>query len=89
MPENFYTGRIDHRLGMNDNLFGTYVYDDTDYTQPDALLNTLTNNHTRRNTLAIEESHAFGSRFLNAARFGYNRDNVLNNLKGIVKRRAA
>ena len=79
VPENFYTGRIDHRLGMNDNLFGTYVYDDTDYTQPDALLNTLTNNHTRRNTLAIEESHAFGSRFLNAARFGYNRDNVLNN----------
>jgi hypothetical protein len=78
VPENFYTARVDHKLGNNDSLFGTYLFDDTDYKQPDAFQNVLTNSHTTRTTVAIEENHTFGSSFVNAARIGYNRDHVVN-----------
>jgi hypothetical protein len=78
VPENFYTVRVDHKLGNNDSLFGTYLYDDTDWAQPDAFQNALTNSHTRRQTVSIEESHTFGPSFVNAARIGYNRDHVVN-----------
>ncbi|MBZ5645322.1 MAG: TonB-dependent receptor [Acidobacteriia bacterium] len=78
VPENFFTFRVDHKLGSNDSLFGTYLYDDTDYTQPDGFLTVNTQSHTRRQTIAIEENHTFGSSFVNTARVGYNRDNVLN-----------
>jgi hypothetical protein len=78
VPENFYTVRLDHKLGANDSLFGTYLYDDTDYTKPDAMDAVLTNSHTTRTTVAIEENHTFSSSFVNAARFGYNRDHVRN-----------
>jgi hypothetical protein len=78
VPENFYTTRVDYRLGANDSLFGTYLYDDTDYTQPDKMNTVLTDSHTTRTTVAIEETHTFGPSFVNAARIGYNRDHVIN-----------
>ena len=78
VPENYYTVRLDHRLGTNDNLFGTYLYDDTDYVKPDALNTVNTQSHTTRQTIALEWSHTFSSSFVNAARIGYNRDNVKN-----------
>src|SRR5258706_3760248 len=33
VPENFYTARIDQKLGTNDSLFGTYLFDDTKFRQ--------------------------------------------------------
>jgi hypothetical protein len=78
VPENFYTVRVDHKLGANDSLFGTYLYDDTDYTKPDSMGGVLTDSHTTRTTAAIEENHTFSSSFANAARIGYNRDHVRN-----------
>ncbi len=78
VPENFYTARVDHKIGNNDSLFGTYLYDDTDYTQPDTLTTVLQDSHTTRTTVAIEENHTFSSSFVNAARIGYNRDHVVN-----------
>jgi len=78
IPENFGTVRLDHRISDKDSLFGTYLIDDADYTQPDRLDNTLVNSHTRRQTVAIEETHTFGSSFVNALRVGYNRDKVIN-----------
>jgi hypothetical protein len=78
VPENFYTVRVDHKIGNNDNLFGTYLHDDTDYTQPDKMDTVVTDSHTTRQTVAIEETHTFGSAFVNAARIGYNRNHVIN-----------
>ena len=78
VPENFYTVRVDHKIGNNDNLFGTYLHDDTDYTQPDKMNTVVTDSHTTRQTVAIEETHTFGSAFVNAARIGYNRNHVIN-----------
>jgi outer membrane receptor protein involved in Fe transport len=78
VPENFGTIRLDHRISDKDGLFGTYLIDDADYIQPDTMDLVLTNSHTRRQTVSIEETHTFGSSFVNAARIGYNRDYVIN-----------
>src|SRR6202022_3455272 len=60
VPENFYTARLDHKLSRNDGLFGTYLFDDTDFTQPDSFNNVLLKSHTRRQTVVLGESHTFG-----------------------------
>ena len=78
VPENFGTVRLDHRISDKDSLFGTYLIDDADYTQPDKMNLVLTNSHTRRQTIAVEETHIFGSSLVNAARAGFNRVNVRN-----------
>ena len=78
VPEDFGTIRLDHRISEKDSLFGTYLADDADYTQPDKMDLILTNSHTRRQTVAIEETHTFGASVVNAARVGYNRDKVIN-----------
>jgi hypothetical protein len=78
VPEDFGTFRIDHRIGDKDSIFGTYLIDNADYTQPDKMDVTLTFSHTRRQTVSIEETHTFGSSLVNAARIGYNRDFVIN-----------
>ena len=78
VPEDFGTIRVDHRISDKDGIFGTYLVDNADYTQPDKLNDTLTFSHTRRQTVAIEETHVFGSNLVNSARIGYNRDFVIN-----------
>jgi hypothetical protein len=78
VPENFYTFRVDHKLSMNDSLSGTYLFDDTDFTQPDNFNNNNLNSHTRRETVVLQESHTFSANLVNAARVGYSRSHVLN-----------
>jgi hypothetical protein len=78
VPENFYTFRVDHKLSANDSLFGTYLFDDTDFTQPDSFNNVLLKSHTRRQTVVLGESHTFGPTVVNAARVGYSRSHALN-----------
>ena len=77
VPENFYTVRVDHKISANDNLSGTYLFDDTDFTQPDAFDNDVLDSHTRRQTLVLQESHTFSANLLNAARVGYSRTRVI------------
>src|SRR5467141_1950640 len=78
VPENFYTARVDHKLSANDGLFGTYHYDDTDFTQPDSFNNVLLKSHTRRQTVVLGESHTFGPSVVNSVRVGYSRSHALN-----------
>src|SRR4030088_2686961 len=78
VPENFYTFRVDHKLSRNDGLFGTYLFDDTDFTQPDSFNNVLLKSHTRRQTVVLGESHTFGPSVVNTARVGYSRSHALN-----------
>jgi hypothetical protein len=78
VPENFYTVHLDHKLSTNDSLSGTYLFDNTDFTQPDSLNNNTLNSATRRQTVAIQESHTFSASFVNAARIGYSRTHALN-----------
>ncbi len=78
-PENFGTLRTDYRIGDKDNLFGTFLRDQAEFTQPDAFNDVATESTTSRTTIAIEESHTFSNTFVNTARVGFNRDNVRNN----------
>jgi hypothetical protein len=78
VPENFYTLRADHNLSTNDILGGTYLFDDTDFKQPDSFNNDILNSHTRRQTVVLQESHTFGPSLVNAARVGYSRTHVIN-----------
>jgi carboxypeptidase family protein/TonB-dependent receptor-like protein len=77
-PENFGTARVDYKIGDKDSLFGTFVRDPASYTQPDAFNDVLSVSTTARTTIALEENHTFSSSFVNAARVGFNRDNVEN-----------
>ncbi len=78
VPENFGTIRTDYTIGKNDSIFGTFLKDNAIYNQPDAYNDVLSQSTTARTTIAIEENHTFGSAFVNAARVGFNRDNVRN-----------
>jgi len=76
--ENFLTTRIDHRFSDKDSVFGTYLYDKTPYSSPDPVGNVELNTLSSRQIVAIEETHSFGTSLVNAARFGYNHENVNN-----------
>ena len=78
VPEDFGTTRIDYKIGNNDSIFGTFLKDEAVYNQPDAFNDVLTLSTTSRTTISIEENHTFGSSFVNAARVGFNRDDVQN-----------
>ena len=77
-PENFGTIRVDYTLGSHDTLFGTFLRDPANYTQPDGFNDVGSVSSTSRTTIAMEENHTFGSNFVNVARVGFNRDNVKN-----------
>jgi hypothetical protein len=78
VTENYYTLRVDHKIGDKDNLFATYMYDKTPYTQPDAFNNITVFSQTGRDIAALEETHVFSPTLVNTARVGYNRNAVLN-----------
>jgi len=75
--EDFATTRIDHRLSASDSLFGTYVFDRGQATNPDAYNFKSVGNQSRRHTVALEQSHIFSPTLLNSARLGFNRDVVI------------
>jgi hypothetical protein len=77
--ENFVTTRIDHKFSEKDAIFGTYLYDKTPYNSPDSFGNVGLNSLSSRQIVAAEETHSFTPTFVNAARFGFNHENVANN----------
>ena len=76
--EDFFTTRFDQKFSEKDSLSGTYLYDDTPFTFPDSLDNVLLGSHTRRQTVALEESHILNSSMVNSVRVGFNRARVDN-----------
>lgn len=79
ITENFVTARIDHKFSDKDSIFGTFVYDKTPYQAPDSFDNVFLQNLTSRQIVAVEETHTFSPTLVNAVRFGFNRDYVLDN----------
>ncbi len=80
--ESFFTTRIDHRISSKDSLFGTYMFDNGSLSIPDALNNVVFPNRTRRQMIAIEETHTFNQNFINSFRVGYNRTKGAVNVAG-------
>jgi hypothetical protein len=77
--ENFYTGKLDHHFSSRDSLAGTFLYDSTDLTQPDALNNLHFVNKDARTFTSIEETHVFSPTILNTVRFGFSRNHAISN----------
>jgi hypothetical protein len=82
LTEDFFTTRIDHRFSDRDSLFGTYFFDDASFNVPDVLNNTVFGNLTRRQMVAIEETHTFSPTLVNSIRLGYNRTKGFVNAPG-------
>jgi hypothetical protein len=76
--ENFATVRIDHKVSVNDSIFGSFQYDRATSSQPDPNNDVLLGNKTGRTYIALEETHIFNPQLINSARFGFNRS-VANN----------
>lgn len=79
LREDFFTIRVDRTFSTKDTLSGTYLFDNTPYTTPDNLVAVTLGHHTRRQVIAVEESHIFTPNFVNSARFGLNRVDAVNN----------
>lgn len=71
--EDFFTTRVDHRIGDRDSLFGTYVYDKASVLAPDPLNLWVDSNLSHRQILAVEENHIFTPILANSVRFGFSR----------------
>jgi hypothetical protein len=87
--ENFFTTRIDHRFSDKDSVFGTYLYDRTPYNSPDSFGNVGLRTLTARQIVAVEETHSFSTTLVNAIRFGFNHENVDNNVSATALNPAA
>ena len=77
--ENYFTGRVDHRISDKDSLVGSYFYDKTPYSSPDGLNNVEFNTLTARQFASLEETHIFSPSFANSFRIGGNHEAVNNN----------
>jgi len=78
VTENFGTTRVDHKISDKDSLFGTYMYDDAPYNQPDSFNNVNILSQTTRHIASIEHSHIFSPGLVNSVRLGFNRNAVIN-----------
>lgn len=71
--ENFITTRVDDTISAKDSVAVTYLFDNTPESAPDNLNVVLNGSYTRRQVVALEESHIFSPSLLNSAHIGMNR----------------
>src|SRR6202049_5168075 len=74
VTENYFTTRIDHRFSDNDNLAGSYLYDNSPSSQNDEFNNKRIFTKTKRQLVSLEENHLFRSSLMNSFRLGYHRE---------------
>ncbi|MBV9082221.1 MAG: TonB-dependent receptor [Acidobacteriaceae bacterium] len=77
--EDFFTLRGDHKFSEKDSIFGTYMYDNANFTTPDNLNTVLIGDITGRQAAVVEETHIFTPSVVNSMRFGVNRSVADNN----------
>jgi hypothetical protein len=77
--EDFFTIRVDHHFSQKDSVFGTYMFDRTPFTSDEPLGVVLLGALTKRQIVALEETHTFNQSLVNTVRLGFNRDTVDNN----------
>jgi hypothetical protein len=73
LTENYVTAKVDHHFSDKDSLGGSWFYDNAPLTQPDSLVDVLTENFTRRQMIGLEETHIFSASLVNTARLGFSR----------------
>jgi hypothetical protein len=72
VPDNFYNFRGDVKISDKDSMTGSFYYDRSTYTQPDNFNQKLEGFFVGRKGASIEETHLFGSSFVNTVRLGWN-----------------
>jgi hypothetical protein len=77
--EDYFTTRVDHHFSQKDSVFATYMFDRTPFTSDEPLGVVLLQALTKRQIVAVEETHTFSPSLVNTVRLGYNRDLVNNN----------
>jgi hypothetical protein len=80
--EDFVTTRVDHHFSEKDSVFGTYMFDRTPFSSDEPLGVVLLSTMTKRQIVAVEETHTFNPGLVNTVRLGYNRELVNNDLPG-------
>ena len=63
--EDYFTTRVDHHFSQKDSAFATYMFDRTPFTTDEPLGVVLLGSTTKRQIVAIEETHIFNPRLLN------------------------
>jgi carboxypeptidase family protein len=71
--EDYFTTKLDRKFSERDSISGTYMRDNSKVVQPDAFDELLASVVSRRQLVTLQQQHIFNSKFLNAARFGFNR----------------
>jgi|SRR5579859_5015531 len=71
--EDYFTIRADHKISSNDSLNGSYFFDKAPQDLPDSLNNVVHQVFTKRQMVALTESHIFSPALANVARVGFNR----------------
>jgi len=71
--ENYFAIRGDHKISGNDQLSGTYFYDNGSYTAPDAFNFKVQGNILHRQAVSIVETHIFKPNLLNTLHAGFSR----------------
>jgi hypothetical protein len=74
--ENYFLGRVDYNFSDKDSVFGRYLLDRVDQTNPSAgsVIPLWPDTEITRNQyFTLEEKHIFSSNLLNLARFSYVR----------------
>ncbi len=72
VPDNYYNFRGDVKISGKDTMTGSFYYDHSTFTQPDNFDQKLEGFFVGRKGASIEETHLFGSSFVNTIRLGWN-----------------
>ena len=76
--ENYFTTRVDRKLGDKDSMFGSYTRDRQSQAAQDPLGALKTVRQIFRQTYTVEESHVFNTSMINVVRFGFHRQLIEN-----------
>lgn len=76
--EDFYDARFDQSFSAKDSLFATYQLDRASQTLPDPNNDVQMFDDTNRQLVVVEETHIFGPKLVNSARFGLNHPTTTN-----------
>ena len=71
--EDYFIGRADHKLSEKDTLAGTYMFDKSQGVSPDQFNAVNLAAQSRRQLVALEETHTLSPALLNSLRFGFSR----------------
>ncbi len=72
VPDNYYNFRGDLKISDKDTMTGSFYYDHSTFAQPDNFNQKLEGFFVGRKGASIEETHLFGSSFVNTVRLGWN-----------------